>query len=129
MGFIGGYILPNEGITELDRKDAYYIIDDITFLADKTTENDFEVKITISIYPTIEDRNARINLLETDEYTTVTTRNNITTTDNIFEKYYVIIKPMIIDRLKPILNIKLNRDTHDEIPSEYSEYYALTDHL
>ena len=116
MGFIGGYILPNIGITELDRKDAYYIIDDINFLADKTTENDFEVKITISIYPTIEDRNARINLLETDEYTTVTTRNNITTTDNIFEKYYVIIKPMIIDRLKPILNIKLNRDTHDEIP-------------
>ena len=129
MGFIGGYLLPNEGITELDRIDAYYIIDDIIFLADKTTENDFEVKITISIYPTIEDRNARINLLETDEYTTVTTRNNITTTDNIFEKYYVIIKPMIIDRLKPILNIKLNRDTHDEIPSEYSEYCTLTDHI
>ena len=129
MGFIGGYILPNEGITELDRKDAYYIIDDIVFLADKTTENDFEVKITISIYPTIEDRNARINLLETDEYTTVTTRNNITTTNNLFEKYYVIIKPMIIDRIKPLLNIKLNRDTHDEIPSEHSEYYALTDHI
>ena len=36
MGFIGGYILPNIGITELDRKDAYYIIDDINFLADKT---------------------------------------------------------------------------------------------
>ena len=122
MGFIGGYILPNIGITELDRKDAYYIIDDINFLADKTTENDFEVKISISVYPSIEDRNARVNLLETDEYTTRTTRDDITNTDNLLETFYGIIKPMIITRIKPILNIKLNRDTHDEIPSEYSEY-------
>ena len=129
MGFIGGYILPNIGITELDRKDAYYIIDDINFLADKTTENDFEVKISISVYPSIEDRNARVNLLETDEYTTRTTRDNITNTDNLLETFYGIIKPMIITRIKPILNIKLNRDTHDEIPSEYSEYCTLTDHL
>tara|TARA_Y100000817_G_C16539996_1_gene404027 strand:+ start:34 stop:423 length:390 start_codon:yes stop_codon:yes gene_type:complete len=129
MGFIGGYILPNIGITELDRKDAYYIIDDINFLADKTTENDFEVKISISVYPSIEDRNARVNLLETDEYTTRTTRDDITNTDNLLETFYGIIKPMIITRIKPILNIKLNRDTHDEIPSEYSEYCTLTDHL
>tara|TARA_B100000945_G_C19946472_1_gene396444 strand:+ start:122 stop:511 length:390 start_codon:yes stop_codon:yes gene_type:complete len=129
MGFIGGYILPNIGITELDRKDAYYIIDDINFLADKTTENDFEVKISISVYPSIEDRNARVNLLETDEYTTRTTRDDITNTDNLLETFYVIIKPMIITRIKPILNIKLDRDTHDEIPSEYSEYCTLTDHI
>ena len=129
MGFIGGYILPNIGITELDRKDAYYIIDDINFLADKTTENDFEVKISISVYPSIEDRNARVNLLETDEYTTRTTRDDITNTDNLLETFYGIIKPMIITRIKPILNIKLDRDTHDEIPSEYSEYCTLTDHL
>ena len=129
MGFIGGHILPNIGITELDRKDAYYIIDDINFIADKTTENDFEVKISISVYPSIEDRNARVNLLETDEYTTRTTRDDITNTDNLLETFYGIIKPMIITRIKPTLNIKLNRDTHDEIPSEYLEYCTLTDHL
>ena len=40
MGFIGGYVTPIIGINEEDKKDVYYVIDEIRFNSDISTISD-----------------------------------------------------------------------------------------
>ena len=49
MGFIGGYITPDFGITGEDRKNAYYVIDGIQFNSDITTTDDIVITIIFII--------------------------------------------------------------------------------
>ena len=127
MGFIGGYVTPIIGIDEEDKKDVYYVIDEITFHSDITTIDTVNVTITFNIYPSINDRESRINLIGGEEYIKTISRSEIT--GNILEDYYTYCKPLIIENLKIILIQKLGLDISDDIPSEYLEYYTLTDHL
>jgi len=127
MGFIGGYVTPIIGINEEDKKDVYYVIDEIRFNSDISTNNTVNINITFNIYPSINDRESRINLIGGQEYTKTISRSEFT--GNILEDYYTYCKPLIIENLKNILIQKLGLDISDDIPSEYSEYYTLTDHL
>ena len=125
MGFIGGYITPEIGITEEDRKNAYYVIDGIQFNSDITTTDDIVITIVFNIYPSESDRISRINLLGSEEI-----KKNINRTEftgDILEEYYIYSKPLMIENHRLILTQKLGVDISDEIPSEYSEYYNLTD--
>ena len=125
MGFIGGYITPDFGITGEDRKNAYYVIDGIRFNSDITTTDDIVITIVFNIYPSESDRISRINLLGSEEI-----KKNINRTEftgNILEEYYIYSKPLMIENHRLILTQKLGLDISDEIPSEYSEYYNLTD--
>ena len=125
MGFIGGYITPDIGITEEDRKNAYYVIDGIQFNSDITTIDDIVITIVFNIYPSESDRISRINLLGSEEI-----KKNINRTEftgDILEEYYIYSKPLMIENHRLILTQKLGLDISDEIPSEYSEYYNLTD--
>ena len=125
MGFIGGYITPEIWITEEDRKNAYYVIDGIQFNSDITTTDDIVITIVFNIYPSESDRISRINLLGSEEI-----KKNINRTEftgDILEEYYIYSKPLIIENHRLILTQKLGLDISDEIPSEYSEYYNLTD--
>ena len=127
MGFIGGYVTPIIGINEHDKKDVYYVIDEIRFNSDISTNDTININITFNIYPSINDRESRINLIGGGEYTKTISRSEFT--GNILEGYYTYCKPLIIENLKSILIQKLGLDISDDIPSEYSEYYTLTDHL
>ena len=127
MGFIGGYVTPIIGINEHDKKDVYYVIDEIRFNSDISTNDTVNINITFNIYPSINDRESRINLIGGEEYTKTISRSEFT--GNILEGYYKYCKHLIIDILKSILIQKLGLDISDDIPSEYSEYYTLTDHL
>tara|TARA_B100000745_G_scaffold246845_1_gene168886 strand:+ start:925 stop:1308 length:384 start_codon:yes stop_codon:yes gene_type:complete len=127
MGFIGGYVTPIIGINEEDKKDVYYVIDEIRFNSDISTNNTVNINITFNIYPSINNRESRINLIGGQEYTKTISRSEFT--GNILEDYYTYCKPLIIENLKNILIQKLGLDISDDIPSEYSEYYTLTDHL
>ena len=69
MGFIGGYITPDFGITGEDRKNAYYVIDGIRFNSDITTTDDIVITIIFNIFPSESDRISRINLLGSEEIT------------------------------------------------------------
>ena len=69
MGFIGGYVTPFTGITDEDKKDVYYVIDEITFNSDITTSDTININIKFNIYPSINDRESRINILGGEEYT------------------------------------------------------------
>ena len=75
----------------------------------------------------IEDRNNRVNLLGSDEYERIISRSEFY--GNILSDYYIYCKPLIIDNIKNVIKGKLEIDITDEIPSEYSQYYSLTDHL
>ena len=127
MGFIGGYVTPFIGITDEDKKDVYYVIDEITFNSNITTNDTININIKFNIYPSINDRESRINILGGEEYTKTIKRSEFT--GNILEEYYIYCKPLIIENLRINLAQKLELDITDEIPSEYSEYYNLTDHL
>ena len=127
MGFIGGYVTPFTGIIDEDKKDVYYVIDEITFNSDITTNDTININIKFNIYPSINDRESRINILGGEEYTKTIRRSEFT--GNILEEYYIYCKPLIIENLRIMLIQKLELDITDEIPSEYSEYYNLTDHL
>jgi len=127
MGFIGGYVTPFTGITGEDKTDVYYVIDEITFNSDITTTDTININIKFNTYPSINDRESRINILGGEEYTKTIRRSEFT--GNILEEYYIYCKPLIIENLRIMLIQKLELDITDEIPSEYSEYYNLTDHL
>ena len=127
MGFIGGYVTPFTGITDEDKTDIYYVIDEITFNSDITTNDTININIKFNMYPSINDRESRINILGSEEYTKIITRSEFT--GNILQEYYTYCKPLIIENLRIILTQKLNLDITDEIPSEYSEYYNVIDHL
>ena len=68
MGFIGSFITPIFGITSDDLTNAYYVIDDITYITDNATEN-INVRITFNIYPSRDDRLLRNNLLGSENIT------------------------------------------------------------
>ena len=61
MGFIGGYVTPIPIINEQDKKDVYYVIDEIRFNSDISTNDTVNINITFNIYPSINDRESRIN--------------------------------------------------------------------
>ena len=127
MGFIGSFITPFIGFSDEDKLNCYYIIDDIIFNSDLQETDQVSLTIKINIYPSIEDRTNRINLLGGDEYQRTISRKNFT--GNILEEYYIYCKPLIIENHMNIIKRKLELDVTDEIPSEYSQYYSLTDHL
>lgn len=130
MGFIGASLNLDTGINSNDRTDAYYLIDGITY--DLETQNEqitenIKVTILFNVYNNRNDRLIRENQLESRTYERIVTRSDIDTLT--MSDYYVYCKPLIIEELKINLNLKLGNDITDEIPSEYSHYYNLIDHL
>ena len=49
MGFIGAFITPIIGITEEDKKDAYYVIDQILFNSNKYHSGSCPIKSNIRL--------------------------------------------------------------------------------
>ena len=128
MGFIGGYLVPDSGITNDDLTDAYYIIDDISINADLTpSDNNLNLIISVNIYPNITDRTNRINLLGSDTFTRTIMRSELT--NNLLSDSYIYIKPILVTRLTELIRTKLDLTDDQEIPSEYLQYYSLTDHI
>ena len=128
MGFIGGYLVPDSGITDGDLTNAYYIIDDISINADLTpSDNNLNLIISVNIYPNMTDRTDRINLLGSDTFTRTIIRSELT--NNLLSESYIYIKPILLSRLTEVIRIKLELESEQEIPSEYSQYYSLTDHI
>lgn len=130
MGFIGASLNLDTGINSNDRIDAYYLIDGITY--DLETQNEqitenIKVTILFNVYNNRDDRLIRSNTLESRTYERIVTRSDIDTFS--ISDYYTYCKPLIIEELKINLSLKLGNDITDEIPSEYSQYYNLTDHL
>lgn len=127
MGFIGGYLVPDSGITNEDLTDAYYIIDDISINADLTpSDNNLNLLISVNIYPSITDRENRVNLLGSDTFTRVILRSELA--GNLLSDSYVYIKPVLVNRLTEIVRIKLSLHDSQDIPDSYSDYYSLKDH-
>tara|TARA_B100000405_G_C16401087_1_gene306723 strand:- start:69 stop:488 length:420 start_codon:yes stop_codon:yes gene_type:complete len=139
MGFIGGSLVLENVFTSSDKKDAYYLIDGLNYESD-TIDNEvydtnnsgvlFEnIKTTIlfSVFTNREDRLLRKNCIETRSYERSIKKSEIDTIT--LSDYYIYCKPLIIDDLKKNVAFKLGLDISDEIPSEYTEYYTLTDHL
>lgn len=128
MGIIGGYLVPDLGITNEDLTNAYYIIDDISINADLTpSDNNFNLIISVNIYPNITDRTDRINLLGSDTFTRTIMRSGLT--NNLLSESYIYIKPILVSRLRELIRVKLDLTDDQEISSEYSQYYSLTDHI
>jgi len=127
MGFIGSFITPMIGFSDEDKLNCYYIIDEIIFNSNLQKTHEVSLTLKINIYPSIEDRNTRINLLGSDEYDKIISRSEFS--GNILGDYYIYCKPLIIDNIKNVIKGKLELDITDEIPSEYSRYYSLTDHV
>lgn len=128
MGFIGGYLVPDSGITNDDLTNAYYIIDDISINADLTpSDNNLNLIISVNIYPNMTDRTNRINLLGSDTFTRTILRSELT--NNLLSDSYIYIKPILVTRLTELIRTKLDLTNDQEIPSEYSQYYSLTDHI
>jgi len=128
MGFIGGYLVPDSGITNDDLTDAYYIIDDISINADLTpSDNNLNLIISVNIYPNMTDRENRINLLGSDTFTRTIMRPELK--NNLLYESYIYIKPILVSRLTDVIRVKLDLTDDEEIPSEYSQYYSLTDHI
>ena len=127
MGFIGSFITPMIGFSDEDKLNCYYIIDEIIFNSNLQKTHEVSLTLKINIYPSIEDRNTRINLLGSDEYDKIISRSEFS--GNILGDYYIYCKPLIIDNIKNVIKGKLELDITDEIPSEYSQYYSLADHV
>lgn len=128
MGFIGGYLVPDSGITNDDLTNAYYIIDDISINADLTpSDNNLNLIISVNIYPNITDRTSRINSLGSDTFTRTILRSELT--NNLLSDSYIYIKSILVTRLTELIRTKLDLTNDQEIPSEYSQYYSLTDHI
>ena len=128
MGFIGGYLVPDSGIVNDDLTDAYYIIDDISINADLTpSDNNLNLIISVNIYPNMTDRTNRINLLGSDTFTRTILRSELT--NNLLSDSYIYIKPILVTRLTELIRTKLSLTDDQEIPSEYLQYYSLTDHI
>ena len=128
MGFIGGYLVPDSGITNDDLTNAYYIIDDISINADLTpSDNNLNLIISVNIYPNMTDRTNRINLLGSDTFTRTIMRSELT--NNLISDSYIYIKPILVTRLTELIRNKLDLTDDQEIPSEYSQYYSLIDHI
>lgn len=126
MGFTGGYLVPDLGITNEDLTDAYYIIDDISINADLTpSDNNLNLLISVNIYPNINDRENRINLLGSDTFTRVILRSELS--GNLLSDSYVYVKPILINRLTEMVRTKLSLNDGQDIPDSYSVYYSLTD--
>jgi len=130
MGFIGASLNLDTGINSNDRTDAYYLIDGINY--DLETQNEqitenIKVTILLNVYNNRNDRLIRANPLESRTYERIVTRSDIDTLS--MSDYYIYCKPLIIEELKINLSLKLGNDITDEIPSEYSQYYSLTDHI
>jgi hypothetical protein len=127
MGFIGGFITPIIGFSDEDKLNCYYVIDEIIFNSNVQKTDEVSLTLKINIYPSIEDRINRTNLLGGDEYDKIISRSEFS--GNILGDYYIYCKPLIIDNIKNVIKGKLELDITDEIPSEYSQYYSLTDHV
>lgn len=127
MGFIGGYLVPDSGITNEDLTDAYYIIDDISINADLTpSDNNLNILISVNIYPNITDRENRVNLLGSDTFTRNILRSELT--GNLLSDSYVYVKPILVNRLTEMVRTKISLQDGQDIPDSYSDYYSLTDH-
>jgi len=127
MGFVGGYLVPDSGITNEDLTDAYYIIDDISINADLTpSDNNLNILISVNIYPNITDRENRVNLLGSDTFTRNILRSELTS--NLLSESYVYVKPILVNRLTEMVRTKISLHDDQDIPDSYSDYYLLTDH-
>ena len=50
-------------------------------------------------------------------------------TNNLLSDSYIYIKPILVTRLTELIRTKLSLTDDQEIPSEYLQYYSLTDHI
>ena len=133
MGFIGGSLVLEIEFTSDDKKEAYYLIDGLKYDLeiqnnDEGVVENMKVEIIFNVYISREDRLLRQNLIEKRTYERIINRSEIDTLS--LSDYYIYCKGLIINDLEDNIRFKLSLfETSDEIPSEYSEYYALTDHL
>ena len=130
MGFLGGSLVLESGFTSEDKKEAYYIIDGLKYdleiqKNDEEVVENIKVEIIFNVYITREDRLLRQNLIETRTYERIINRSEIDTLS--LSEYYIYCKPLIIEDQRKNVIFKLGLDISDEVPSEYSEYYHLTD--
>tara|TARA_B110000967_G_C18750356_1_gene492470 strand:- start:145 stop:540 length:396 start_codon:yes stop_codon:yes gene_type:complete len=130
MGFLGGSLVLESGFTSEDKKEAYYIIDGLKYdleiqKNDEEVVENIKVEIIFNVYITREDRLLRQNLIETRTYERIINRSEIDTLS--LSEYYIYCKPLIIEDQRRNVIFKLGLDISDEVPSEYSEYYHLTD--
>tara|TARA_B110000971_G_C19996928_1_gene494816 strand:- start:102 stop:497 length:396 start_codon:yes stop_codon:yes gene_type:complete len=130
MGFLGGSLVLESEFTSEDKKEAYYIIDGLKYdleiqKNDEEVVENIKVEIIFNVYITREDRLLRQNLIETRTYERIINRSEIDTLS--LSEYYIYCKPLIIEDQRRNVIFKLGLDISDEVPSEYSEYYHLTD--
>lgn len=130
MGFLGGSLVLESEFTSDDKKEAYYIIDGLKYdleiqKNDEEVVENIKVEIIFNVYITREDRLLRQNLIETRTYERIINRSEIDTLS--LSEYYIYCKPLIIEDQRRNVIFKLGLDISDEVPSEYSEYYHLTD--
>jgi hypothetical protein len=130
MGFLGGSLVLESEFTSEDKKEAYYIIDGLKYdleiqKNDEEVVENIKVEIIFNVYITREDRLLRQNLIETRTYERIINRSEIDTLS--LSEYYIYCKPLIIEDQRLNVIFKLGLDISDEVPSEYSEYYHLTD--
>ena len=133
MGFIGGSLVLENEFTSDDKKDAYYLIDGLKYDVeiqnnDEGVVENMKVEIIFNVYSSREDRLLRQNLIEARTYERIINRSEIDTLS--LSDYYIYCKGFIINDLEENIRFKLSLfETSDEIPSEYSEYCTLTDHI
>ena len=132
MGFIGGSLVIENGFTTDDKKDAYYILDGLKYDLEMQNNDEgivenIKVYIIFNVYISREDRLLRQNLIETRTYERIINRSEIDTLS--LSDYYIYSKGLIIGDLERNVKFKLGLDISDDIPSEYSEYSSLIDHL
>ena len=130
MGFLGGSLVLESEFTSEDKREAYYIIDGLKYdleiqKNDEEVVENIKVEIIFNVYITREDRLLRQNLIETRTYERIINRSEIDTLS--LSEYYIYCKPLIIEDQRRNVIFKLGLDISDEVPSEYSEYYHLTD--
>ena len=130
MGFLGGSLVLESEFTSEDKKEVYYIIDGLKYdleiqKNDEEVVENIKVEIIFNVYITREDRLLRQNLIETRTYERIINRSEIDTLS--LSEYYIYCKPLIIEDQRRNVIFKLGLDISDEVPSEYSEYYHLTD--
>ena len=84
------------------------------------------ILISVNIYPSITDRENRINLLGSDTFTRNILRSELT--GNLLSESYVYVKPILVNRLTEMVRTKISLQGGQDIPDSYSVYYSLTDH-
>jgi len=94
--------------------------DNVDYYKEKTY-----IYITINIYDSQEDRNKRINLLDTFYYYKEIQKNTLF--NNLWETLYIELKQYLINYNENLLKELLNIDSSIDLPTEYQNLISFTD--